>query len=137
MRAIELVVLIAAVLSMSAETLAETHRCTNKSHFKTAHDGILRPVEHSIYIGRTFTVNVSTGEWRGAPANNSNSPNRKIEIVDPGNPGMSVSIVTTRGGAIGRLVDVLVIQTWVEAREVPFTYYDGLFGIFTGTCVRL
>jgi hypothetical protein len=117
--------------------LAETFKCVTKSHVEVSDDGALRPSAGSVYIGSTFTVNVATGEWSGSPADNRNAPNRQINIVDPGNPGMAVTIITTRGGAIGRLADILVIKSYVDRKDKPFTYFDGNFGVFSGTCTRL
>lgn len=126
-----------AAASCALPSYGEVFKCTTKTHHETTNDGLLSPAQSKVYVDSTFTVNVATGEWAGAPADNRTVPDRKINIVDPGGTGMSVSIVTTRGGAIGHLADLLVINTWVERREKPFEYYDANFGFFTGTCVRL
>ena len=132
-RFIQMVIICAA----SASAYAETFECTTKTHNETSDDGLLVPASNRMYIGSTFTVDVATGDWLGAPADNQRSPDRKVQIVDPGNRGVSISIITTRGGMIGHLADLLVIRTWVKNREKPFSYYDASFGFFTGTCVRL
>ncbi|MEN8130573.1 MAG: hypothetical protein ABFS45_10355 [Pseudomonadota bacterium] len=125
------------ICTISASAYAETFECTTKTHNETSDNGLLVPASNKMYIGSTFTVNVATGDWSGAPANNQTVSDRKVQIVDPGNQGMSVSIITTRGGIIGHLADLLVIKTWVKNQEKPFDYYDANFGFFTGTCVRL
>jgi len=124
-------------IAIPLQAHAETFKCTTKTHSQTTIDGSLVSANSNLYIGASFTVDVTTGIWTGSPANNLNVPNRKVQIVDPGNPGMSITIITTRGGSIGRLADFLVIKAWEENIEKPFNYYDANYGYFTGTCKRL
>ena len=117
-------------------TLADFYQCTVRDHVEVNDKGMI--VRASKLLNeKTFIADIVTGKWRGYVADNRTSPNKKIIVVSKGRRGMSSTTITTRGGAIGRLADMLVIQTWHKATDKPFKYYDANLGFYSGTCRHL
>lgn len=128
------ILVIALALVETESATAASFVCTVETHHEVDDAGHLVQAESPIYIGGQFSVATDTGEIIGQPAGNQTVPNRKVQIISPGKGGMSASILTTRGGDFGRLADLLVIRTWADTPDKPFTYFDANFGVFAGVC---
>jgi len=133
----KLVIIVFMILAYSNLTHGEQFTCSVSSHTTTNDNGIHEASNAAHMLNWTFTLNVQTGEIQGGLASNVRVPNRKVEIVEAGGVGKSITIVTTRGGSFNYLADLLVINTYVDSMNKPFDLFVSGFGLFSGLCKRL